>query len=335
MTGKQKLRLLLDLFFSYFKIGLFTFGGGYAMISLIEREYVERKKWISEVELYEIITIAESTPGPVAINCATFVGYKIMGVVGSFFATLAVCIPSFVIIYLISIFYDAFMQLTAVAYAFKGINVGVAVMITLAGINMFKKAKKSGLFYAIFCFAFAAASLIDIFNVDFSTIYLILIGGALGLILQICSDVRAKKKGEPYSVAVRDPNESEPPHADGETSEQRFKREQSDAEQSEEGDIRQARRDAEQSCAEQTRPCDDAQPSCREQTEQPCPDAQKICETKSASAKEEQARADEGGQPCGSAEKPSLDARAKEEEKIKIDDTSCENAPKDDGEGAR
>ena len=209
MTTGQKCKLLLGLFLSYFKIGLFTFGGGYAMIPLIEREYVFRRKWINEVELYEIITIAESTPGPVAINCATFVGYKIMGVVGSFFATLAVCIPSFVIIYLISIFYDRFMALTAVAYAFKGINVGVAVMIATAGFNMLKKAKKNRLFWAVFCFAFAAASLIDILNLDISTIWLILAGGVLGLVLQAAADIRSKKKGLPYAVAVKDPNEAD------------------------------------------------------------------------------------------------------------------------------
>lgn len=206
MTAGQKLKLLLDLFLSYFKIGLFTFGGGYAMIPLIEREYVVRRKWISEVELYEIVTIAESTPGPVAINCATFVGYKVMGVLGSCFATLAVCIPSFAIIYLISVFYDRFMALTAIAYAFKGINVGVAVMITTAGINMMKKAKKSALLIGTFCITFAAASLIDIFNLDFSTIYLILAGGVLGIFLQAVSDIRRKKRGMPFAVAVKDPN---------------------------------------------------------------------------------------------------------------------------------
>lgn len=191
----SKLRLGLTLFLSYFKIGLFTFGGGYAMIALIEREFVMRKKWINEVELYEIIAIAESTPGPIAINCATFVGYKILGFVGSFLATLAVCIPSFVIIYLISIFYDKFMALTAVAYAFEGIKVGIALMITTAGISMMKKAKKNAFAIGIFMLTFAAAVCIDIFNLNFSTIYLILIGGAAGIILQIVKDVIAKKKG--------------------------------------------------------------------------------------------------------------------------------------------
>lgn len=191
----ERVKLALTLFLSYFKIGLFTFGGGYAMIALIEREFVVRKKWINEVELYEIIAIAEFTPGPIAINCATFVGYKIMGFIGSFLATLAVCIPSFAIIYLISVFYDAFMALTAVAYAFEGIKAGIAVMITTAGINMIRKAKKNGFAIGVFLLSFAAAACIDIFNLDFSTIYLILIGAALGIILQIARDMIAKKKG--------------------------------------------------------------------------------------------------------------------------------------------
>ena len=193
----DRVRLALTLFLSYFKIGLFTFGGGYAMIALIEREFVMRKKWINEVELYEIIAIAESTPGPIAINCATFVGYKILGFVGSFLATLAVCIPSFAIIYLISVFYDAFMKLTAVAYAFEGIKVGIAIMITTAGVNMIRKGKKNAFSLGVFLLTFAAATCIDIFSLGFSTVYLILSGAALGIILQIIRDIVTKKKGVP------------------------------------------------------------------------------------------------------------------------------------------
>lgn len=191
----DRVKLALTLFLSYFKIGLFTFGGGYAMIALIEREFVVRKKWISEVELYEIIAIAESTPGPIAINCATFVGYKVCGFIGSFLATLAVCIPSFAIIYLISIFYDEFMALTAVAYAFEGIKAGIAIMITVAGVNMMRKAKKNAFSLGVFLLTFAAAICIDLFSLDFSTVYIILTGAAAGIILQIIKDVVAKKKG--------------------------------------------------------------------------------------------------------------------------------------------
>lgn len=205
----DRVKLALTLFLSYFKIGLFTLGGGYAMIALIEREFVVRKKWINEVELYEIIAIAESTPGPIAINCATFVGYKILGFVGSFLATLAVCIPSFAIIYLISVFYDAFMALTAVAYAFEGIKVGIAIMITVAGVNMIKKGKKNAFAVGIFLLTFAAATCIDIFSLDFSTIYIILSGAALGIILQIIRDIVAKKKGAEKEKASGEGKEGE------------------------------------------------------------------------------------------------------------------------------
>ena len=200
----DRVRLALTLFLSYFKIGLFTFGGGYAMIALIEREFVVRKKWINEVELYEIIAVAESTPGPIAINCATFVGYKILGFFGSFLATLAVCIPSFAIIYLISVFYDAFMALTAVSYAFEGIKVGIALMITAAGVNMIKKGKKNAFAIGIFLLTFAAATCIDIFNLDFSTIYLIFIGAAAGIVAQIIRDAVSKKKGEKSATETTD-----------------------------------------------------------------------------------------------------------------------------------
>lgn len=205
----DRVKLALTLFLSYFKIGLFTFGGGYAMIALIEREFVVRKKWINEVELYEIIAIAESTPGPIAINCATFVGYKILGFVGSFLATLAVCIPSFAIIYLISVFYDAFMALTAVAYAFEGIKVGIAIMITVAGVNMIKKGKKNAFAVGVFLLTFAAATCIDIFSLDFSTIYIILSGATLGIILQIIRDIVAKKKGAENAKARGEEKEGE------------------------------------------------------------------------------------------------------------------------------
>ena len=224
-SGKQKLTLALILFASYLKIGLFTFGGGYAMIALIEREFVSRKKWITTPELYEIIAISESTPGPIAINCATFVGYKILKFYGSFLATLAVCIPSFVIIYLISVFYDAFMALTAVQYAFEGIKVGIAVMITTAGVKMIKQADKDAFAKGVFLLSFAAAVAIDIFKLNFSTIYLILIGGALGITLQLISDAVKRKKNPPTS------NDGDiPDGANGETPLSGDAREQSEEE---------------------------------------------------------------------------------------------------------
>ena len=115
----------LQVFLTFFKIGAFTFGGGYAMIPLIEKETVEKKKWITDDDVLEIITIAESTPGPIAINAATFVGYRVCGFWGALTATLGVVIPSFGIILAISILIKQFRDIKAVQYAFNGIRAGV------------------------------------------------------------------------------------------------------------------------------------------------------------------------------------------------------------------
>ena len=128
---KFDFKILLDLALSYLKIGLFTFGGGLAMISLLDHEYVQRRKWIEKDEFENVVAIAESTPGPIAINCATYIGYKMAGVLGAIVATVAVCLPSFIIIYLISLFFNSFMQIELVSYAFKGIQVGVILSLTL------------------------------------------------------------------------------------------------------------------------------------------------------------------------------------------------------------
>ena len=104
----DKLKRALSLFATFFKIGLFTFGGGYAMIPLIEKEIVDKKKWITGDDILEIFAISESTPGPIAINSATFVGYKTAGFLGALFATLGVVLPSFTIIFILSFFLEKF-----------------------------------------------------------------------------------------------------------------------------------------------------------------------------------------------------------------------------------
>ena len=139
----KKIKEYLVIFLTMLKIGLFTFGGGYAMIALLENEFVEKKKWLEKDEFPDVAAIAESTPGPIAINAATYIGYQNAGVIGSMIATLGICIPSFVIIYAISLFFDAFLSLTLVAYAFKGIQICVIYLILSAGLRMFKKMKKN------------------------------------------------------------------------------------------------------------------------------------------------------------------------------------------------
>ena len=134
--------MLLELFLTFAKIGMFTFGGGYAMISVIENTCVERKKWITHEELMDMTVIAESTPGPIAINCATYVGYKMAGFWGAVWATIGMILPSFVVIYAISMFLDRFLEITVIANAFKGIQVAVGILILNAAINMIRKMKK-------------------------------------------------------------------------------------------------------------------------------------------------------------------------------------------------
>ncbi len=183
----QKIKKLLLLFLTMFKIGLFTFGGGYAMIAIIERELVEKKKWIENEDFIDLIAIAESTPGPLAINSATYIGYKVAGVLGSVFATLGVVLPSFIIIFIISLFFDAFIKLKFVGYAFKGIQACVSYLILSAGIKMLKKLKIGKNPMAIIMLVLTMACLIafSLFAINFSTIFYILIGGTIGLIIYL------------------------------------------------------------------------------------------------------------------------------------------------------
>lgn len=137
------MNLLIELFLTFAKIGLFTFGGGYAMISMIENICVENKKWISHDDMMNITVIAESTPGPIAINCATFVGYKQKGLIGAIAATMGIVFPSFAIIYLIAILMDDFLEITVIANAFKGIKLAVGILILDAALKMIQKMQKN------------------------------------------------------------------------------------------------------------------------------------------------------------------------------------------------
>ena len=185
---------LLDLFLTLFKIGLFTFGGGYAMIALLENEFISKKSWIEKDEFLDMVAIAESTPGPIAINAATYIGYKCSGFLGALVATVAICIPSFVIIYAISLFFDLFLSLTLVAYAFRGIQVGVIYLIGSAGLRMLKNVKKKPLPLLILSVTLAGMLLCSIFAVNFSTIFYILFSGFWGVAVYLCSLLRTRKE---------------------------------------------------------------------------------------------------------------------------------------------
>ena len=187
---------LILLFLTFARIGLFTFGGGYAMISVIDHICVEKRKWITSEELLEMTVIAESTPGPIAINCATFTGHKIAGIPGAIVSTLGMVTPSFLIIYLISSFLENFLELTLVANAFRGIKIAVGLLILDAGLNMAKKAKKTPLTRIVIPAACIAVLAIHLLAWNISSISLMLTAAAISLAIFVICDHRKKKGGE-------------------------------------------------------------------------------------------------------------------------------------------
>ena len=177
------MKILLDLFLNFSKIGLFTFGGGYAMIPLIERTCVVKKEWITHEEMTNITVIAESTPGPIAINCATFVGYKQGKMAGAVVATLGMVLPSFIIIFIISSFLDGFLEIKWVASAFQGIKIAVGLLIVDAAVKMIKKMEKKAFQIIMVICATIAMLLISVFALKISSIILLLVAACVGLIV--------------------------------------------------------------------------------------------------------------------------------------------------------
>ena len=170
----------LTLFLTFLKIGAFTFGGGYAMVALLESEFIYKKKWIEKDDFLNMIAIAESTPGPMAVNSATYIGYHVAGFYGATAATLAVCIPSFIVIYCISLFFNQFLSLHYITCAFKGIQV---YLILTAGIRMLKNLERN-LFNTLIILIVAIIMVIfSITATSFSSIYYILICGGVGVIV--------------------------------------------------------------------------------------------------------------------------------------------------------
>ena len=183
---------LLTLFLTFLKIGAFTFGGGYAMIALIENEFVTKRKWLPQPDFLDMLAIAESTPGPMAINSATYIGYKSAGLLGATLATLAVCLPSFIIIYIISLFFDKFLSLTYVTYAFKGIQVCVVYLIANAGLKLLKALSKTAFNIIIVVCVTIAMVTCSVLSVSFSSIYYILLCAAIGLAVYAIKQRRGK-----------------------------------------------------------------------------------------------------------------------------------------------
>lgn len=186
------MRILFDLFLTFVKIGLFTFGGGYAMLSVIEDNCVEKKKWITHDDMMNVTVIAESTPGPIAINCATFVGYRQAGILGSIAATVGIVLPSFAVILIISGFLDNFLEIEVVKNAFRGIKCAVGILIISAAVTMIKNMKKKPFPIAVLVCSTLAMLAIDLFSLRFSAITIIIFAALLGLAVFAVKNAKGK-----------------------------------------------------------------------------------------------------------------------------------------------
>lgn len=199
MAGPKKERAgmpdILRLFFCMLKIGAVSFGGGYAMIALLQNEFVARRGWMEKEEFLDMVAIAESTPGPVAVNAATYLGYRRAGVCGAALSTVAVCAPAFLIIYVISLFFDRFLSFAYVACVFRGIQVCVVYLIASAGLRMFRDMDKTPLSLALFTLSVAAMVLLSLFSVHLSSIFLILAGGVVGLAACFTAGLVRRRRG--------------------------------------------------------------------------------------------------------------------------------------------
>lgn len=196
MKKDGRLFRLLTLFLTFLKVGALTFGGGYAMIPIIENEVTKKRKWITDAEILDIIVISETTPGPIAVNAATYVGYKVGGILGSIFATLGLAIPSFVIIFVISYFYKDFMQWQVIQAAFKGLKVGVIILLINAVIKLKKNVKFDLISIILFILTLVIMILSMIFDFGFKylSLCLILFGLLIGIVLTALSKKKEEKK---------------------------------------------------------------------------------------------------------------------------------------------
>lgn len=176
-NDKMKKAKLSELFLSFLKIGAFTFGGGYAMMPIMQKEVVEKKNWATDDDILKLLVISESTPGVLAVNSATFIGYKVSGFWGSTLATIGVVLPSFIIISIISLFLAQFQSITIVKYAFLGIRAGVAVLIFNAAIKLSKKIPKNIFSYIVIILSFLIA-----YFTSFNLIFIMILGAVFGII---------------------------------------------------------------------------------------------------------------------------------------------------------
>lgn len=190
--GQKNMKKYIQLFLTMLKIGCVAFGGGYAIIALLESEFISKRGWIGHDEFMDVVAIAESTPGPIAINVATYIGYKLGGIFGAVIATVGICLPSFGIMYLVSVFYEQFMEIALVAAAFRGVQICVVYLIASAGLKMLKKMKKTPRNIAVYSVTLVGMILCTLLEIPISSVLFILAAGIVGLTLFF---IRSSKKG--------------------------------------------------------------------------------------------------------------------------------------------
>lgn len=193
-AGKSIMSTITELFLTFAKIGCFTFGGGYAMIPFIEDACVEKRKWITHDDMMNMTVIAESTPGPIAINCATFVGYRLSGLKGAAAATIGMVLPSFLIFFLISCFLDRFLEIRWVHSAFTGMKLAVGIMILDAGINMLKKMKKGTFAVSLVLICAAAMMAVNVFSLHIPTFVFMLTAGSVSLLIFSVKEAEGRRR---------------------------------------------------------------------------------------------------------------------------------------------
>lgn len=171
------MKVLADLFLSFFRIGSMTFGGGYAMLPLLQKEVVERFHWATEEELMDYYAIGQCTPGIIAVNTATFIGYKQRGIPGAIFATAGMVAPSLLIILIIAAFIKNFLQIVFVQYAFAGIRVAVCALVLSAVIELWKSSIKNKTGIVICGIAFILTAFIGL-----SPVYVVIAAALFGIL---------------------------------------------------------------------------------------------------------------------------------------------------------
>lgn len=185
------MKIFLDLFLVFARIGGFTFGGGYAMLPMLEKEVVEKKKWATQDELLDYFAIGQCTPGVIAVNTATFIGYKLKGILGAIFATLGVISPSIVIVSIIAAFISNFQEYEVVQWAFAGIRAAVVALIVSAVLKLSKKSIMDVVTVVIFLLTAGLS-----FFTDISPVIFVIVAGVCGLAINIVKAKRAKEDGK-------------------------------------------------------------------------------------------------------------------------------------------